>query len=144
MAEPQHLPQTTPEVKSSVEETAAKMAADNKMARVDPLALMINQVSKDYQTLGQIFDEKARRLEEKNKNVPVDQQELPDAAELKALVDAGATAAQLIIEYRREQREEIMFGQMRKPQKEKDSGMEFETADKKTKRPPARPDTGFH
>jgi hypothetical protein len=93
----------------TLQEKAALEAAAKNMARLDPIAQLVEQVANDYNQLGAIFNEKAARLAEKNKDLAPQQQELPDTKELKQLIDAGAALVQIQLAYRDDQRKSMIF-----------------------------------
>jgi hypothetical protein len=98
-------------------EKAAQMAAANNMARVDALPVMVQNLVRDAQTLGRIFDEQARRIAVRNIGLPPDLQEQPDFNQLKDLIDAQANATAAIVKLREEQREEMKFYAQRRNQR---------------------------
>lgn len=112
----------------TLQEKAAMEAAAKNMARLDPVAQLVEQVTRDYNQLGAIFDAKAQRLAEKNQSLPPNQQELPDTKELKQLIDAGAALIQIQLAYRDDQRKSMIFAAQAQ-----EMNRRFEAANKKEK-----------
>src|SRR3954470_6558932 len=84
----------------SIEERAAEMAIANEMARMDPLALMVEGLAQSANLLAESFNAKA----EKNARLPERQQlEQLDTTALKEVIDAQHKAITAAIEYRAEQ-----------------------------------------
>ena len=121
---------------TSIEELAAQMAASKGMAKMDFLPGVVDGMFKNLETMVSIFNEKTRRQQIEDADLPKEEKRLPDMTDIKMIFDAQAAAVQAEITLREEQRKEIMWA--RATQKEKGDDR-FDFGGKKKADPKPRP-----